>query len=258
MKKVAVLMAGVLFTSFTACSQNKQITASENYISKKIDVEQFNGVKISGSANIVYTPASKQSLEIYGSDNIIDLLDTYVENQTLIVKFKKNTNIRKRGKLEIKVSTPELAYLNINGSGGVILNKGTKSSKDFHIDINGSGDVKGESICCQQMFVSINGSGDVILKDIDSKTCSVGISGSGDISLSGNTQTAKYSIAGSGEIEAVNLKAEYVSSSISGSGDISCYATKSLKGRVNGSGNLSYKGDPQEIDFPRKGLRKID
>ena len=41
------------------------------------------------------------------------------------------------------------------------------------------------------------------------------------------------------------------------SGDITCFATQSLSGGVSGSGTVSYRGNPKNIEFSRKGLRKL-
>ena len=102
------------------------------------------------------------------------------------------------------------------------------------------------------MAVSINGSGDVRLQQIESQECQASISGSGNINLNGKAIQASYSIAGSG-----NLQAENTDASISGSGNISCYASQKLVARVKGSGDIAYKGDPQEVDAPRKNIRQI-
>lgn len=102
------------------------------------------------------------------------------------------------------------------------------------------------------MAVSINGSGDVRLQEIESQECQASISGSGNINLNGKAIQASYSIAGSGNIQAADLQAENTAASISGSGNISCYASQKLVARVKGSGDIAYKGDPQEVDAPRK------
>ena len=107
------------------------------------------------------------------------------------------------------------------------------------------------------MAVSINGSGDVRLQQIESQECQAGISGSGNINLNGKAIQARYSIAGSGNIQAADLQAENTDASISGSGNISCYASQKLVARVKGSGDIAYKGDPQEVDAPRKNIRQI-
>lgn len=253
-------LIGILFAfSTTSCSQGPIIKGSKNYITKEVKVSNFNAIKLMGSADITYQQSSKTEVKIYGSDNIIPLLETFVDGNTLIIKFKKNTHIMNVGKLDIKVSSPDLNQLSINGSGDVKFANGIQTQGNIELGINGSGDIQGKSFKCRNMSISINGSGDISLHQINSAKCSAQISGSGDITLSGKTIDAEYHISGSGDISASGLEAINVTATTSGSGDISCFANGGkLSGRVSGSGDVSYKGNPKDIDFPRKGLHKMD
>ena len=178
-----VLVTG-MFLVLTAgsCLQGKHVVGSKNYISKEVKADHFNEIKLVGSANISYWQDTCSHVEIHGSDNIIPLIETYVEGNTFIIKFKKNVTIWK-GKLEIKVFAPELNKLSVNGSGNIRLINGIQTSKDIEFHINGSGNIQGEGFNCQKMAVSINGSGDVRLQQIESQECQASISGSGNINL---------------------------------------------------------------------------
>lgn len=233
------------------------VTGSDKYITKEVKTDLFNAITLSGSANVIYYQDSTSRVEIYGSDNLIPLMETYVENGTLIVKLKKNTYIRK-GKLEIKVFSPHMNNLMINGSGNIGFANGIHTDKDINICINGSGEIQGKGFHCQNMSITVNGSGDIRLNQIQSKKFIAEISGSGDMSFDGKTTIAEYEIAGSGDIKADNLIAETVMANIAGSGDISCYANNKLKARVAGSGNIAFRGNPREIDAPRKNIRRIE
>lgn len=236
--------------------QGKHVTGSKNYITKKVEVGQFNEIKLSGSTNVTYHQGSQDYIEIYGSDNIIPLLETFVDGDALIIKIKKGVTIWK-GKLEIKVFSPELNKLAINGSGNIYFANGIQTKENISLCINGSGDIQGKDFKCRKMAVAINGSGDVKLQQLESEECFASIAGSGNIGLSGKTLKAEYKIAGSGNIGAGNLEAQNVSTSTAGSGSISCYASGKLTVRVAGSGDIAYRGNPQEIDAPRKNIRQI-
>ena len=239
MKSISIssFAAILLIWTITACSPSNRVTGSNNYITKQIKVEKFNGLQLTGSPDVIYKQAQgKPSVEVYGQDNIVELLDIYVQNNSLTVKFKNNTSIQNRGKLEIRVSGPALNRIALSGSGDIKLVNGIQTDDNLSIKIQGSGDIAGNKISCNLLSLSINGSG--------------------DISLSGICKNAEYSINGSGDIQASELETENVTTSINGSGDISCYATESLKGRVSGSGEVAYRGEPQ-IDFSKKGLRKL-
>lgn len=254
-----VLLTGFFLASTAAsCSLKERVTGSKNYITKKVKPDPFNAIKLMGSANVIYQQDSRNHIEIYGSDNIVALLETEVDNGTLVIKFKKNVNTQNRGELEVRVFSPELNKLSIHGSGDVKFVNGIQTQNNIELTINGSGDMEGSNFSCQKMAISINGSGDIDLQQIQSKQCSASISGSGDIKLNGKTIEAKYSIAGSGDISASELQATNAEASTAGSGAISCYASGKLTARVSGSGDISYKGNPQEINAPRKGLHKIE
>lgn len=254
----AWLLGIILIFSATSCFNSPIVKGSKNYITKKENLEHFNDISMSGSANIIYQQDSSSRIEIYGSDNIVELLETKVNGKTLNIKFKKNVNIIDKGKLEIKVFSPDLNGLTLNGSGGILFANGIHTEGDLKVTINGSGNLGGSTFDTGHLAISIHGSGDVRLKQIDSKTCSASISGSGNITLDGMTDAAKYNISGSGNIKAVALEATDVYAGISGSGNISCFVNGKLGGHVSGSGNVAYKGNPQAIDFPHKKLRKLD
>lgn len=258
-KTLLTLLAAGLFLVFTAgsCFNVTYITGSDNYITKEVATNQFNAIQLLGSANITYHQDSTSHVEIYASDNIIPLLDTYVENGTLIIKLKDKTYIRK-GKIEIKAFSPDMNNLSINGAGNVGFANGIQTSKDIELCINGSGDIQGKGFNCQRLSISINGSGNVKLQQIQSQECSAEISGSGDISLDGKTIRAKYQIAGSGAIKADNLVTEDVAANIAGVGNISCYVNNKLVARVAGIGKVGFKGNPREIDAPQKNIQRIE
>lgn len=248
------LMAIMVLFSMTACAQ---ITGSKNYITKKVNIGAFQGIKLMGSPDVIYTQREgAPSVEIYGSDNIVPLIETYVEEGYLIIKYKKNTQIRNSGKLEVRVTAPAINQLSVSGSGDVKLTNGITTPKDLSISIAGSGDIEGGKIKCNNLSVKISGSGDINLTGIDAGRAEVRIAGSGNIDVAGNCTDLEYSVSGSGDINGANLKARNVAAHISGSGDIKCHATESLKGGVSGSGAVGYKGSPR-IEFSKKGLYKL-
>lgn len=233
-------------------------------------------MNVTGSVNVTYKQqAGTPRVTIHTSDNIVDLLDIRVKNETLIVGFKKGVRIS-YNKLEITVTSETLNSLSVAGSGGVLLTGGLQTdaldlsvagSGDIKADriacngnlkmnLSGSGDITGNQLNCNLLKVSIAGSGDIKLNKITADNAEASIAGSGIIMLDGTAHNAEYHISGSGELFATDLQAKRVSASISGSGDIRCHATEYLKARASGSGSIGYKGNP-ELDCPKKGIYKL-
>jgi len=261
-KILGVVMVISLLILNASCIEGKRVRASGNYITKDLQIGNFSAIKVQGSEDVLYSQSTDgtTSVKIYASDNIIDLLNIRVEDETLIIGYKKNVTIFGFGdKNEVKVivSNPGLNSLKIQGSGDVLLKTAIKSDK-LDIAVQGSGDIKGAGIYCNEISTAVQGSGDVVLENIKSENIDATVQGSGDIALSGEAKIVSLKTQGSGDINAANLKGQDVSATTQGSGNITCYATGNLKGRINGSGDISYKGAPN-IDFPQeKKLNKID
>lgn len=286
MKKFTTLTSIFLLTTvLSACAQSyshhfnsgnswlggKEVKASKNYVTKQIKVSDFNQIAVSGSLDVTYTQQSgKPKVEIYTSDNIVDLLDIYVKNGKLNLGFKKNVKVS-YNKLEIRVTSEDLNAVNVAGSGDFKFTNGLKTDQ-LKMNVAGSGDITASNIQCSQGFTAnVAGSGDIECKQLKAADMDISVAGSGDlkienalvtsvnasvagsgtVKISGNADKANYSVAGSGDLYANDFKVQNISASVAGSGDIKCHAVEHLKARVSGSGTIGYKGDP-ELDYPEK------
>lgn len=286
MKKFTTLTSIFLLTTvLSACAQSyshhfnsgnswlggKEVKASRNYVTKQIKVSDFDQIAVSGSLDVTYTQQSgKPKVEIYTSDNIVDLLDIYVKNGKLNLGFKKNVKVS-YNKLEIRVTSEDLNAVNVAGSGDFKFTNGLKTDQ-LKMNVAGSGDITASNIQCSQGFTAnVAGSGDIECKQLKAADMDISVAGSGDlkienalvtsvnasvagsgtVKISGNADKANYSVAGSGDLYANDFKVQNISASVAGSGDIKCHAVEHLKARVSGSGTIGYKGDP-ELDYPEK------
>ena len=256
MKALTTFIAiALLAFSTTACSQqhtyrsggfgSKTVKASKNYVTKDIKVDNFTKLSVAGSPDVTYTQKSgKPTVEVYTSDNIVDLLDIRVKDNTLYIGDVELKNGLKTDDIKISVA----------GSGDISGNN--ISCTDLDISIAGSGDINSSNITCNDLQVSVAGSGDMKLNNVTANFTRASVAGSGTAILSGSTQEAEYSVAGSGDLLASDFVAKKASASVAGSGDIKCHATDFLKVRTSGSGSVGYKGNP-ELDYPKKGLYKL-
>lgn len=286
MKKFTTLTSIFLLTTvLSACAQSyshhfnsgnswlggKEVKASKNYVTKQIKVSDFDQIAVSGSLDVTYTQQSgKPKVEIYTSDNIVDLLDIYVKNGKLNLGFKKNVKVS-YNKLEIRVTSEDLNTVNVAGSGDFKFTNGLKTDQ-LKMNVAGSGDITASNIQCSQGFtanvagsgdieckqlkaadmdISVAGSGDLKIENAQVTSANASVAGSGTVKISGSADKANYSVAGSGDLYASDFKVQDISASVAGSGDIKCYAVEHLKARVSGSGTIGYKGNP-ELDYPEK------
>ena len=268
-KNLTTILSMLFCLLFSVTASSQSVNASKNYITRNVPTTEFDAIKLMGSPKIIYTQSTngKTSVQIYGSDNLVDLLETKVTGRTLVVRFKNKPNIisfGKNGRLQVIVSSPSIHSATLEGSGDLVL-KGNIQTTDLNLKLSGSGDIKVENISANtgniqlkgsgdistqschinNLKIGLSGSGDVKIIGIKSTTASASLQGSGDMELTGTAQTAIIELNSSGDIKASGLQAKNVTATVKGSGEISCYATETLKATIKGSGDIDYKGNPK-------------
>ena len=248
--KVTSMLVVLMFLLVTGI-QAQTVTPSKKYITKELNnVSNFSSIRVLGSPDVEYRQSngSKTTVSIYGSDNLVDLLEVSTVNGVLQVNIKKGVKILSgERRLKVIASSPSLNQVDIKGSADVYL-KGTIKGNDLNLNIAGSGDIEAENLQYANIFALVKGSGDIDLKNVKATTVMSEVNGSGDINMKGSAQKATLTVNGSGDISAEKLAATNVVATVAGSGDIVCYASRQLDARVSGSGDIEYKGSPSVVN----------
>jgi hypothetical protein len=229
MKRISItLFAAILFIAATLKASAQETQSRQ--------VSGFNGIASSGSFNVHVKIDGAESLKITADKNIINEIETVVEDGVLKLRFKKNHdwNDNHYGKVEVEISAKNLSSLSLSGSG------------KFDVDGSLTGEVK----------LAISGSGN-ISTGVKAEKIHAAISGSGNVTLNGSANDGSFAISGSGNLKASELKIGTVSVSIAGSGSVHVNAEKSISGHIAGSGNLYYTGNAQVTDFRSAGSGSI-
>ena len=96
--------------------------------------------------------------------------------------------------------------------------------------------------------VSLSGSGNINILDFKNNNLSLNISGSGNITGNGEVETLVVKINGSGNLMSKEIKSKSATLTINGSGDGEVFASDSISAKINGSGNIKYFGNPENVD----------
>ncbi len=224
MKKFLLVFFSLAVCS-SAYSQNwwkSGIVGEGPSVKKTLDLDAFHALSLTFSGDVYLKQGSSQKVEVEGQQNIIDNIETEVDNGYWKIKFDRP--VRKHEKLKVYITVPKLTKAYVSGSGDIIGQSTFTGLEDLDLGISGSGNIKFGAEA----------------KSIVSK-----ISGSGDLDLSGAAETMEMRISGSGNISAYNLKTQSCSVYISGSGDCEISVEENLEVRVSGSGDVAYKGRPR-------------
>jgi len=200
-----------------------KVQGSGKMVDEVRNVGGFTRLRLEGSMNVVAKPGASQKVTVHADDNILPLIVTSVEGDTLVLTYKPHTSISTNGVTRITVEFTQLTA----------------------VDSRGSGDVSIEAIKGDKFQLNLAGSGDVKLRNAELGKLSTNLAGSGDVSLQGRAADFDVNIAGSGDVNALDLQARNVKANIAGSGDARVNASDTLNGQIVGSGDISYAGNPK-------------
>lgn len=191
--------------------------------------QALTGVKNMGSFEVTIDPTLAGKAVLEGESNILDLVNASQDTAGVFtVSFKDNISISTTHDVKVRVPVVNGGALEVSGSGEILLDTGAVlEGKRFDLEVNGSGTI---NVALQSSFVA--GS----------------INGSGDIKATGTTEGLKIGIFGSGNFDGFDLASSSAEVSINGSGDANVAVSQSLTGSVNGSGNITYAGDPPTVN----------
>ncbi len=230
MNTLVKITLALTLTVFGVSESNAQwgskVVGNGDITTKTISTESYDSVEAVGFMDVHLERGTEGKITVKTDSNLHEYVIVEVKNNALILKIKKNTNIKTRKGVHITVPFQDISKISLVGSGDI-------DSKDV---------IKNEN-----MDVSVTGSGDMIL-ELDSNAVDAKVSGSGDITLSGRANELEVKLSGSGDFKGGQLKSNNTQAYVSGSGDIEVNAMKSIKARVNGSGDIEYSGNPETSD----------
>jgi hypothetical protein len=183
----------------------------------------FERVSHNVPCEVEVTQDSTFSVQIDAQKEVMEILETTVEDNTLKIRIKKGYSLGRNEGTKIFVRAPRFVKFSVAGSGDIIAKN---------------------NLISPALEASVAGSGKILLQNVQSDAFSASVAGSGDIICSGGSAAkGDLSIAGSGNIKTENLVTQDLGISISGSGDIWCNAEKTLAVSISGSGDVRYKGN---------------
>jgi len=230
MKKIQAFLLLGLVAFASSCNMK---TYSGEQTTEKRSVEKYGKIRVEGPFDVTIDPNKESGLTITApSDALADILTT-VEDGQLTLEIDNYGYISPD--IEVVIANNKLEAITVSGSGSFVGDVRTK--RDLVLIVSGSGSIKTES---------------------DADKVDAVISGSGDISMAGACKILEASISGSVDMDFSNLQANDADVTVSGSGDMRVNVSGKLKASIAGSGDIEYKGEPEEVDKTVSGSGSVD
>lgn len=262
MKKLFTLI--LLLVSVFAFAQNKETR----------NVGTFTKIAFRVPGKLILKQGSPQSVVLEGDKELLDKIETDLDGNKLSIGREgrwMDWSWRDDNKITVYVTMSSIEGLAVSGSGDLV-GSGKFSTGDLELKVSGSGsldieaDAKGELTAdvsgsgdiklkgsCQSFDSSVSGSGKVNIAGSISGKAVVSVSGSGRVMASGSAQQMKATISGSGKVLAADLEVSKCDVRISGSGDVEINVKDALDANISGSGSVSYKGNPSQLNSHASG-----
>ncbi|SHL66613.1 head GIN domain-containing protein [Flavobacterium saccharophilum] len=238
-KLIQLVVCGAFLVCFVANAQSSsnKVDGNGKVVTQTRNTADYDAIKVSGSFDVDLVAGKEGKITIKGEENILNVIVVEVEENTLKIQVKKNTNIRSSMGKKVQVTVP--------------------FEKISELSLSGSGDIQSKDAIKNDKFLArLSGSGNFNLA-IDSNTLELNLSGSGNVHLKGSADSFTTKLSGSGDIDAAELKSKKVDVNVSGSGDSKVNCSESLTARVSGSGDIKYTGNPEKRDVKVSGSGNI-
>lgn len=240
MRRLTLILAFLITVTTNAQSWGfKKVKGEGSLISETRITDAYDKISVAGAFNVELFTGEEGKVTINAEENLVKHILTENRGGKLIIKVQDGYSLYPSNKKKIYITVPfkDIESVSLSGSGTIY----TKENEVIHSDT---------------FFTAIAGSGDLKL-DVNCEKLRGKIAGSGDLNLKGKASSFEYEVAGSGDLNSYDLKVQDVTLKVVGSGNANVYCDGNLTVKVIGSGDVSYKGNPQKEDTKIIGSGKI-
>ena len=257
--KIAILVvacAALILPQVCNGESVETVRPSGKIISKAASIEQpFHAIEAL-SMKVVYNTGNQTSVRIDGSDNLVPLVETMVDDGRLLIKYRgRGIRIVGNEDVTVYVTAPAVHSFEVKGSSSISINSRLDvAGMDATLTVNGPGDISAKAVSCRSFKGVVNGSGDL---DINSHVDASGnidltVNGSGNAEVDAiSCKRGTVTLQGSGDISVDAVKASELAVTVNGSGDAECneIAATTVKAELSGSGDIAVDGKSKNANL---------
>lgn len=198
----------------TTNSSVQTIRGSGNVITLERVVGNFTAIQVNIGADLVLSQGSGEALTLEADDNLMEYIQTEVQNDRLIITSSNNTSITSSQTLRLYVTFDALREIEIFGSSNITAENINLDS--LTITFSGSGSTRMTGSVSEQS-INIRGQATINNAELTSRNVTIDVSGNSTINVNA-TDTLDITVAGRADIRYVG--SPIITQNISGSANI--------------------------------------
>ena len=243
--------------------KNVDVVGSGSAKSEVRDVANFSNVKLEGDSKLTLSQGDNEALSVEADDNILPMVETFVDDDTLVIRMRPNTSMKTITPIHLQLSVIDLEELHVIGNGTVIINDLSGDKQVFYAEGNGrikagrvasddsfdiwqigNGSISLDEVISSDTSVRIRGNGQVSIDSLTVTELESTIVGNGRFTVAGNVTKQTFELDGGGHYIADNLQGQTTTIEISGNGSASVRVSEQLNVVIFGNGGVTYIGNP--------------
>ncbi|MCB0686129.1 MAG: DUF2807 domain-containing protein [Saprospiraceae bacterium] len=238
------------------------ISGNGNVIKKERPVSAFTSIKTSNGWDLELTQGNSHTLVIEADENLVDLVKTEIQGNTLIIHSEANINRSKMRKIHltfVEVNTIEASGgadvvakndiqsgdFSIKCSGGSDLSLAQLSCDHFDGQFSGGSDANIGFSACNAADIIARGGSDLLIKEIKAEKLTLDLMGGSDAKLMGQVENLELNGAGGSDVSATNLEVKMAKIYLAGASDGKFNILDKLDLSLSGGSDFECKGKPE-------------
>ena len=232
-----MLLLLLAFTAFLACGGSSggssgpigpvdpgDIFGNGNVVVEDRSVSGFSSVNLSGEGTLIIEQTGSESLRVRAEDNLLQYIQTTVVGSELEIRTEPGVDIQPTQGIGIEylLTVDDLTDLELSGVG--------------RIECDG--------LTTNRLSFDFSGVGSVLITDLDARQLDVNMSGVGDVQFSGTVTEQEVRVSGVGDYNGRGLSSSRAIVELAGASTATVRVSDSLEVRTDGSGCVSYIGNP--------------
>lgn len=257
MKCIAI--AVLMFVTTAVQAQRERVKGSRNVKETSEPLSPFTGIKVTDGLEVTLIADSETGYDLEMDDNLMELIDFQVRDNTLLVSSSKD--IRGAKKLNITVRFTKINSLSLDSKSKVIARSRIKTDtfeasflddSQFEGEINAT---KASITANSNSKMEFHFTGDDLIMDlkdnafakadINTQKFMFTASGRTDLELTGNAQTTTLEVKDDAECKAQTFNADIITAIAEGSTNMIVTADQEIIIDLSNKAQLQLYGDPK-------------
>ena len=240
MKNVFLFALVILVLASGCRGFGKGERGSGHILSDTRSVTGFNSIDVSGAIDVYVKQDSSTSVKVEADDNLLQYVEVYTDNSTLVIKTRRGMWIRPTNSIKVYVSNPVYREFEVSGASSIHSENEITSGETLRVGLTGASNGKLE---------------------FNAPRISVDLSGASDLTIRGRTKDFEGGATGASQIRCFDLLTENADVKASGASGVEVFASVRIIPHASGASSISYKGNAVIQDKSESGaasVKKVD